>query len=187
MEKPVDTTKPDAPDVAPAPDAATPGAIDVDAILAKVQIPPKLKPVYDQSVLKGMRIMFSKSSHDMMEKQLAKEGPLADKMAEGITALIYMLWTGSNKTLPPQIIVPLAFTFTLKAFDFLQRSGDAEATKEVLGEAIEKSMTQVMGKFGVSPDQMPQIIEQMKGSVAGAPAPVAPDKSAGLLATEGGK
>lgn len=166
-----------------------PGTIDVDSILAKVQVPPQFKPIYDRAVLSGMRIMFDAKSHQMMEQQLAKPGALDDKISEGIVVLIYMLWTKSNKTLPPQIIVPLTFALTLKAFDFLQKSGDPEATKEVLGSAVEKAMTGVMSKFGVSPDQMPQIIAQMKGSVAGAPAPTAapaaPPAATGMLAQGG--
>lgn len=177
MEK---TVTDDKTSTAPASDA--PGAVDVDAILAKVQIPPKFQAIYQKAVLSGMRIMFDAKSHKMMEDQLAKPGPLPDKMAEGMTGLIYMLWTQSNKTLPPQIIVPLTFTLTLKAFDFLQKSGDAEATKEVLGEAVEKSLTSVMTKFGVTPDQIPQILQQMKGSVAGAPAPASGDQPTGMLA-----
>jgi hypothetical protein len=147
------------------------GPVDVDAILAKVNVPPKFQGIYGKAVLSGMRIMFDKRSVSMTQKQLAQPGPLAKNIADGIVALVYMLFRQSNSTLPPQIIVPLTFTLTLKAFDYVQKSGNAQATKQVLGDAMEQALTTVMQKFGVSPDQVSQIVQQQKGA---ATAPTAP-------------
>lgn len=171
---------------APAPDAATKpqaapaqGQVDVEAILAKVNVEPKFKAIFDKAVLSGMRIMFDSKSHKMMQDELDKPGPLAEKIVAGITALIYMLWKQSNQTLPPQVIVPTAFALTLKAFDYLQKSGDVEATKEVLGQALEGVVSTVMKKFGVDPDKI-----QAKGAApaTGAPPAATPAAPSGLLA-----
>jgi len=135
------------------------GPVDVDSIIAKIQVDPKFKSIYDKAVISGMRIMFSKDSHQMLLDQLQKPGELPQKIAEGITTLVYMLWTQSNQTLPPQIIAPVTVTLTLKAFDFLQKSGDPDASAEDLGEAMDATIDMVMGKFGVQRNQ----IEQMMG------------------------
>jgi hypothetical protein len=158
------------------------GPVDIAAILAKVKIEPQFKKMYDMAVLSGMRFMFDKSTHQNALKYLDQPGPMAEKLAKGIVGVMYFIWEQSNKTLPPQIIVPVTFTLTLHAFDFLQKSDDPEATRDVLGDAVEKAIAGIMGKFGVAPDQIQQIIEQQRakvGAAAGKPAaPAAPRAAA---------
>ena len=162
--------------IAAADDAAQPGgAVDIEAIKSKTNVPPEFKKKYDAIILSGMRIMFDKKSHEsMFLAQLNKEGPLASKISEGVVALFYMLWEQSNKTIPPQLVIPVTFTLTLEAFDFCQQTGEPEATPETLGLAIEQSYEQILGKFGFDSAQIDQLVQKAQGQ-AGAPAPAAPD------------
>ncbi len=159
---------PTAKDAAPVADG---GKIDIDAILEKVNITPDLKPMYDKAVLAGLRIMFDKKSHVMLIEQLDKEGPLPGKIAEGVIALMYMLWEQSNKTLPPKLLVPITFTLTLRAFEFCQMSGEQEATKETLGEAVDLTTTRIMKEFGVEEGQVEQLVQQQTAQVNGGQPP----------------
>ncbi len=134
--------------------------IDVGEIIAKIQMPPNLEKIYNKTVLAGMRIAFDKRSHKMLLEQLDKPGPLAAKMTEGLIALMYMLWTKSNKTLPPQIIIPVTVTLTLRVFEFMQQSGESEATKELLGEVMADTVEGVMDRFGVKVEQVPELVKQ---------------------------
>jgi hypothetical protein len=143
--------------------------IDLKPILDKVQVPPNLKGIFDKAVLSGMRIMFDKQSHKMLLEQIEKPGPMPQKLGEGIVVLVYMLWTQSNKTLPPQIIVPLTVRLTVEAFDFLQKSGDPDATKEVLGEAMDVAVTGVMDRFGATQDKIPELVKQSQSGAAQQP------------------
>jgi hypothetical protein len=158
------------------PQPAKPGQpIDIQPMVRAVEakIPRELQQIYDRLVLSGMRIMFDKRSHAMMEQQISKPGPMPQKMAEGIVAVIYMLWTKSNKTMPPQLVVPLTTTLALKAFDFLQKSGNPEATAQVLGEGVDACVKLVMHKFGVTEQQMAkleQIASQHQQQPGAAPA-----------------
>ena len=167
----------------PAPEAAPEGqatSIDVQAILAKVDIHPRFKAIYDKAVLSGMRVMFDKRSHQMVTKYLDEtDGVLSKKIADGVIAVFYMLWQQSNKTLPPQIVVPVVFTLTLRAFEFLQKSEEPEATKETLGEMIELAVGGVMQKFGGTPDQLEEVLGQLKARAGASPQPEAPNP--GLL------
>lgn len=156
------------------PEGADAGPVDVDAILAKTDIHPQFKKIYDRAVLSGMRIMFDKKSHPMVLKYLDGEGELADKIAKGVVGVLYMLWDQSNKTLPPQILVPVVFTLTLKAFDFLQKSDEPGATKEVLGDAVEKGVTRMLEEFGATPEQIPQILGQLQQAMQTGKSPGAP-------------
>jgi hypothetical protein len=138
-----------------------PTEINVDKLVSDIdgKIPANLKPIYQKAVLSGERIMFDKQSHKMLLDELEKPDPMPDKIANGMIALIYMLWTQSNQTLPPQIIVPLTVVLTLRAFEFLQKSGEPDATKEVLGEAMALATTGIMAKFGVNEDQLPGLVK----------------------------
>jgi len=138
--------------------------INVDQILAKINIPKNLKPMYDKVLLSGMRILFDKSSHQMMLDELSKPGPMAKKIADGIIGLMYLLWTKSNGSIPPQLIVPVTTALTLESFRFLQDSGDPEATKETLGDAMDLSVNGIMAKFGVTEQNLPDLIKNQGGN-----------------------
>lgn len=141
------------------------GPVDVKPIIARARadIPPQLADMFDKVVLSGMRIMFDKQSHGMTMEMLDRPGPLASRIAEGIITLIYMLWEKSNKTIPPQLIVPATLVLTLRAFEFLQQSKDPEATKEVLGEAVADAVEGVMSRFGATPEKIPALVKGQNG------------------------
>lgn len=139
--------------------------IDIDAMVAKAKqnIPPKLAPMLDRIVLSGMRIMFDKQSHQMAMAELNKPGPMAQRLSNGIIALVYMLWKQSNETMPPQLVVPATLILSLRAFQFLQMSKDPEATPQVLGDATHAAVQGVMDRFGATEDKLPDLI---KGGIA---------------------
>jgi hypothetical protein len=152
-----------------APQEGQGGAVDTKQIEAAIEVPPNLKQAFDRVVLSGMRIMFSKDSHKLLLEQLNKEGPLAQKLTEGIISLMYLLWTQSNKTIPPQLMVPATVVLTLRAFDYLQQAGDPEATKEVLGEALNGAVTGVMERFGVDPNNLQGALQEGAQGAQAAP------------------
>lgn len=161
-------------------------AIDVAPIIARAEaaIPANLKDIYSKAILSGMRIMFDKASHRLMLEELNQPGPLATRISNGIIKLVYMLWTQSNKTLPPQIMVPVTLVLTLRAFDFLQQSQDPEATKEVLGEATHQAVQGVMDRFGANEAALPGLVQaNQKGAQPGA----APPPQGGMLSAAGGQ
>ena len=139
--------------------------VDVNKIIDEIKMPPNLKDIYEKAIISGMRIMFSPDSHEAFLVEVNKPGAMDDKLANGIIGLVYMLWDKSNKTLPPQIMVPITVTLLLKAFDFLQLSGNPEGTKEVLGSAMEKALEAILSKFNVTPQQIEQIVNKQKGLI----------------------
>lgn len=142
--------------------------IDIEDILEKVQIAPDIKDLYEKCLVNGMRFMFDKGAFAETAKHLAKDEPMPKKIADGVVAVVYMLWEKSNKTLNPQVIVPVTFALTLKGFEFLQESGHPEATKEVLGAAVEMAVTTIMQKFNVPPDQIEALVQQNQAAINGA-------------------
>lgn len=166
---------------APAPKKPS-GPVDVAPIIARARadIPPQLVEMFDKVVLSGMRIMFDSRSHHMTLEMLDKPGPLAKRISDGIITLIYMLWEKSNKSIPPQLIVPATVVLTLRAFQFLQQSKDPEATTDVLGEAVADAVQGVMDRFGATQDKIPALLRAQNGQAGAQPEP------SGLLAAATG-
>lgn len=188
----------------PAPGAQKPAAgagkpVNVEPIIAEAskKVPAQLKPMFDKVVLSGMRIMFDKSSHQMMLDSLDKPGPMSKRLSDGIIQLMYLMWKQSNHTIPPQTIVPAATVLTLRAFEFLQESKDPEATPQVLGDALHDVVQGILDRFGATQDKLPALLKnkdpgkddslrQDAGAAPGAPAaapgaPAAPAAGGGML------
>lgn len=166
--------------------------VDIDAIIARIQILPKFKQIFDKVILSGRRIMGATDTAPAIQKQLDKPGEFSTNLAEGVVALVYQLWTASNKTLPPQIMGPATFQLTLEAFDFVQKSDDERATKEALGDAVDKALSMLLRGFNVDPNQIEQFVNQNKAAMTAADAgpgagqPSAPPPPAGGMIAQGG-
>ena len=143
------------------------GGVDLDAIRAKMAITPDVKPVYEKALLSGRRLMFSKETAKQNSEFLNGPGPMAKKLADGVVAVVYMLWKRSNQTLNPKVIVPVTFALTLDAFEFIQEANHPEATPETLGQAVEMSTETILQKFGVPPDKIEQFVKKNAAAVEG--------------------
>lgn len=153
---------------APEKTAAAPqaGKVDTDAIKAKINILPQFKTLYETLMVRGLRIA-DKFMFPEQGKPSFIDGPKppADKLAEGVMTIVYLLWTQSNKTFDPRLIVPVTFSLVIDLFDKVQISDPEMFTAPVLGEATEKAVGGIMQKFGVDPEQAQQVIQQHASSL----------------------
>ena len=138
------------------------GSIDTAPFIAAIEkkIPPNLMQLFKTIVLKGDVQMFSQDTHEMTLDQLKKPGPMAPKLAQGIAALMYILFQKSNKTLPPQLLEPAGVVLLCHAFDFLQKAGSPDANKQTLGDAVDQFQEAIHNALGVTPDQFNQALAQ---------------------------
>lgn len=134
--------------------------IDTEAIKNNIQMPPELQEAYDRVVIAGMKVMFSKESHKLMLDELQKEGPIGQKLGMGIAGLMLLLFKESNETIPPQVIIPAGVNLLSRAADFIRKSGIDTITNTDVGDAIELMISTILQKFGVSPEQMEQMLNQ---------------------------
>lgn len=134
--------------------------IDTETIKNNIQMPPELQEAYDRVVIAGMKVMFSKESHKLMLDELQKEGPIAQKLGMGIAGLMLLLFKESNETIPPQVIIPAGVNLLSRAADFIRKSGIDSITNADIGNAMELMISTILQKFGVSPEQMEQMLNQ---------------------------
>jgi hypothetical protein len=134
--------------------------LDTETIKNNIQMPPELQEAYDRVVIAGMKVMFSKESHKLMLDELQKEGPIAQKLGMGIAGLMLLLFKESNETIPPQVIIPAGVNLLSRAADFIRKSGIDSITNADIGNAMELMISTILQKFGVSPEQMEQMLNQ---------------------------
>lgn len=141
-----------------------------EVIKKNMKIPPELQSAYDRVVLAGMKLMFSEQSRDFIQKQLSGGGPIGPKLGESIAGLMLMMFAQSNKTMPPQVIIPAGLELLSQAADFLRKSKLTPLSNKDFGDATEIMITTILQKFGVTPDKMPQLFAQFNNQKANAAA-----------------
>lgn len=127
------------------------GDLAADKVNAQIKMPPELQEAYDRVVLAGMKIMFSKETAGKVLKAIQGPGPISKRLGVGIAGLIATLFQQSNKTIPPQVIIPAGTNLLMQAADFLKRSGVEKITDKEIGEAMQVMLNTVLDMFGVDP------------------------------------
>ena len=146
--------------------AESPGAageLTPQSVRASIQIPPELQDAYDRVVLAGMKVMFSDETHESAMKFLLDDSrPVAQRLGEGITSLMGMLYKESNSTLPPQVIIPAAVELLVAAADYLKKSQSVPVNDKDIGDAMGVMLQTLLAKFGAGPEQVTQMLSQFE-------------------------
>ena len=71
-----------------------------------------------------------------------------------------MLFQESNKTMPPEVIIPAGMELLMRAVDFLKDSGLEKVNNKDVGDAMEIMITTILKTFGIGPEQMQQMLNQ---------------------------
>lgn len=157
--------------------------ISPEQVRKDMKLPPELQNAYERVVVAGMKMMFSKETNKYMLKQLEGPGSMAEKLGNGIAELMLALFMQSNKTMPPQVIVPAGTELVVQAADFIKKSGLAKITNRDIGDGIQIMMAKVFEAFGIDPNklfqkigqfdpsQLPQMAQQMQAQQQQAPMP----------------
>jgi hypothetical protein len=138
--------------------------ITPEQVRKDMKLPPELQNAYERVVVAGMKMMFSKETSKYMLQQLEAPGPMAEKLGNGVAELMIALFMQSNKTMPPQVIIPAGTELVVQAADFIKKSGLAEVTNRDIGDGVQIMMSQVFRQFGIDPDQLFQKIGQFDPS-----------------------
>jgi hypothetical protein len=134
--------------------------INSQVIKQNIKMPPELQEAYERVVIAGMKVMFSKESHDFMLRQLQQGGSLGEKLGKGVAGLLLVLFKQSNETMPPQVIIPAGVELVAQAADFLKEAGMEQPTNDDIGQGIQIMISIILEKFGVQPEQMQQMLNQ---------------------------
>lgn len=157
------------------------GNLSPDNIRAQMHVPKNLEGAYNKIILAGMKVMFDKSTHEMMLKEINGPGTMAQRLGKGITGLMAVLWQQSNKTMPPNLMIPAGIELMAHAVDYVKKSGQ-EVSNEEFGEAVQIFVQNTLQAFGLDPEKVAMIGARGAEGMSGeGPAPEAPmmDEAAG--------
>lgn len=115
-------------------------------------VPPPMREAYDKLVTAGMKIMFDKSTHHLMQEQMQGEGPIDERLSEGVASLMAMMLKNSNGAFPQQLIIPAGIELMLHAADFAAQAAGERIDGETMGSAIQKFVFQLFEGAGIKPD-----------------------------------
>jgi hypothetical protein len=132
--------------------------LTLDAVKKNIEMPPELQEAYERVVIAGMKVMFSSQTHRIMLKELQKQGPVAQRLGQGIAGLMLLLFKESNNTMPPQVIFPAGIELMMQAVDFMRKTNMAKVTNQDIGQAVQVMIEVIVSKFGVDPAQFEQMI-----------------------------
>lgn len=117
-------------------------------------VPPQMREAYDKLVAAGMKIMFDKSTHKFMKQQMAAEGDMPTKLADGISSLMVMMLKNSKGAFPQQLIIPAGIELMLHAADFAAQGGGERITADDMGAAIQQFVFKLFEAAGVKSDAL---------------------------------
>lgn len=126
-------------------------------------VPPKMREAYDKVVSAGMKIMFDKKTHHLMQEQMQGEGPVDDRLAEGVAALMGMMLKNSKGAFPEHLIIPAGIELMLHAADFAAQAGGERIDGNTMGSAIQKFIFNLFSGAGVKPEMLMAGIDKIEG------------------------
>lgn len=135
--------------------------LTVQAIRDKIDVPPELKEALDRIVAAGMKVMYSEETHQNVMEMMPKDGSPAQNLGVGISRLISLLYEQSNKTLPPQLMIPAGLVLLIDAADYLKQSGEMDIEDRDIGEATIVMITEIFKLAGGNADMAMQLVDQM--------------------------
>lgn len=144
-----------------------------DALEAEIKkkIGPEKSKILDRIILAGMKVMFGKETHKMMEDVLSENLPMPEKLGTGTAKLMMLLFKQGGNSMPQDLILPAGGVLMAKAVEFLIKSGDDVQASD-LSEGI-SVMTKVLLKQFGAPDEVIQklggVVSSSLAAVDGAP------------------
>lgn len=123
-------------------------------------IPPNLQEAFARVVQAGMKVMFSKETHQMFIEQINQEGDLAQNIGEGMAGLMMLLLKKSNGTMPTAVMVPAGTYLMMQGADFLEKVTGEQITPEILSSAMEAMISVLLKQAGIDKNRFDQGMKQ---------------------------
>lgn len=142
-------------------------------------VPPELKEKYQTIVVAGMNVLFSKETSQLMDQQLDASDDVVANVSEGIAKLMVILYNESKQQMDIPAGMLAAITLMCQGLEYWEQAKGGEVTPELAAECTKATTMATLKKFGITEDQVSQVIaagQQQQGAAAptGAPAAAQP-------------
>lgn len=133
-------------------------AVTAQGVRSKMSIPTEMGAAYEAVVTAARKIMYSEQMRPQIEELLRSDMEMGEKLGMGATAVMAMLYTQSNGTIPPQLIIPAAIELVADAGDFVRKVG-VKISDDDIAEGMASVVEMILDRAGVSADQIPQLLQ----------------------------
>ena len=116
------------------------------------QLPPELHQPLKQLLTAGMKLLFSKESHELTLQGINENDdvPLSDELAVGAVSLFKLMLGKAKGQVPGEIVMPAAAILIARVLEFLQESGSTEVSDQVFSDAMEMFKVKIESDIGAA-------------------------------------
>jgi hypothetical protein len=139
------TPAPAAPGLAGKSTAKGQSATHPDQVLKGMNIPPQLMPGFIAAVKSGMQFVTGSTTHQYFLQQLQGPGPAAQKLSEGVYALIQIIAHQAKGAMPPQVLIPAGVYLISWVADYTNRAKLMPVSDKDIGLAVQMFIHTVVG------------------------------------------
>lgn len=139
------------------------GQLTPQGLQQHFKVPAQYQEAYTRACAAGMKILFDKSTHDMVAQYLQKPGDTGMKIGSGVASVVLYVYKQSNQTLPPQVLIPAGLYLVAQALDYVKKTNTLPLTPQDEGKAMQAMIGIVLQKFHIDPNKMLANIDQQGG------------------------
>lgn len=110
----------------------------LDAMVDQMEaaLPASQKRAYQQIVVAGMKVMFSKETSYLLDKVLEQGDNLPQSIVKGVLNLLATIYKQSGGKMSVGMAIPAGITLLCYALDYAKKSRGIQITKPMLAEMI---------------------------------------------------
>ena len=126
---------------------------------ANKAVPENFQAAFEKAIIGGQKLLYSEPMRDIIDAQLATEGRIEKKIAEGVSGLMGLIMSRSKPSLPPEIIFAVAVEMTHEVVDLVVDMGKIEKlTPEQMRLSIQCSVALLAKNMGADNAQIRNIL-----------------------------
>jgi hypothetical protein len=140
--------------------AAEPAAEEFQRPDTASLVPKGAEDAYARIVAAGQKLMYSQDMRDDLQKEVARDVPVAQKMAEGVVGLMLTMDKQAKGGLPMEALFPAALELLNEAAAILTESGQT-VTMEDWKDGARMMFVIMARKFGAKDEEIMAAVQQM--------------------------
>lgn len=125
-------------------------------------VPKDKQDAYARVIAAGQKLMYSPAMRDDLQREIQRDVPVAQKMAEAVTGLMLTMDKQSKGGLPMEVIFPAGLELLSEAASVLIAAGQP-VTQEDWNEAARQMFVIMARKFGAKDDDIMGSAEKALG------------------------
>lgn len=134
---------------------------------AQANVEKSVKPAdqqnYQKIIQAGMKLLYIQQTHQMLMQGLDQEPDKIKAVAEGMVAILGLMFKESRNTMPPVPMIQAGMSLLLNVLDFLEQGGMIQVTADDLSRATQIYMDTLLPKLGITPQMMQNVMAKTQG------------------------